>query len=347
MNYESDFEPAKKMFYSDEIQKSWRVHMLTFYPLLEDAFAEDYSARITLTAALNHISRQNFAEGLRYLDLLEDSCTNDTDTAALLLFRGVCSEMQGKKDDMLSYYREAGKLYTRFYWPYLKVAKSAHADAIFDVAERNYRAAIRCFDGEKLPMQSKIILASAYTNYASCLTVMHRFAEAEATLKRSEEIRPEQPGREASWAVLYAAKKQKDKAQACLTALQQNNDDMYAACAPMVQAILAGKHPHFSKVRLRTTGITHFWGVFCKYETDLADQMRQKNYDVVRDSLRRMLRCYLHFLDRDPDIGLQMQENTFIVVLSDFYMVSLNHAYQKLLEAKPPLANNWIFMIAH
>ncbi len=208
-----DFEnlDPKGIFYSEEIQKSWRIHALAFQPLLEDVFLNDYAARITLTAALNHISNRNFEIGLQKLDTLEDFCACDADRAALFFFRGVAYDMQGNREEMLAYYVRAGELYDRLYLPYLKVAKAAHTDADFLTAEQYYLSAIRCFDGAKPTVQNEIVLASAYTNYASCLMSVRRYAEAETALRCADKIRPARQGRDEMWEALRRLTAEEDE----------------------------------------------------------------------------------------------------------------------------------------
>ena len=58
---------AKKTFDSPVIQKSWLAHMQVFGPILENAFVEDYQARIHLVAALNYISNRKISQGLAKL----------------------------------------------------------------------------------------------------------------------------------------------------------------------------------------------------------------------------------------------------------------------------------------
>ena len=347
MEYENDPLWAKKIFYSKEIQVSWQTHALAFAPLLTDAYPEDYAARLILVAALNEISSKNFASATRQLDILETNCTNDTDMAAILLFRGVCCEMEGKKDEMLTYYRKAGDLYPHFYWPYLKVAKMEHKKGRFQTAERNYLAAIRCLDTEKLSMQNKIVLASAYTNYASCLIMMHRPDDAEVALKQSEKVRPRYPDRNATWAMLHAIRGQGEQAEACLKILQKQSPGIHPFAVDSVEAILDKRHPHFFEVDIPQAEIEAFWTSFCRMESYMAEKMRNKEYDTVKDLLQSMLKPHFPFLEYDLAIGLQAQEDTFMVVLPDFYIVALHHAYSQFLAAKPSLENNWVFILSH
>ena len=70
---------AKKTFESETIQKNWRGHMLAFGPLLEQAFEENYQAKVHLTAALNYISRRDVKAGFEKLKILSKYCKCDAD----------------------------------------------------------------------------------------------------------------------------------------------------------------------------------------------------------------------------------------------------------------------------
>ena len=58
---------AKKSFMSEAVQKSWKVHMDMFGPILEPAFKEDYQSKVHLGAALNLISRKDVKKGFERL----------------------------------------------------------------------------------------------------------------------------------------------------------------------------------------------------------------------------------------------------------------------------------------
>lgn len=237
---------AEKSFKSASIQKSWMIHMNAFQPILEPAFVESYAARVHLTAALNYISRRDSKNGLKKLRILEKMCVNDADKAAWLFFMGLCFEMIGEEEQTMAYYQQAGEFQHQFYLPYLKVAKSAHNDGMFDVAEEHYWKAIHCFDEKELDHGSKVILASAYTNLASCLTMMHRYEEAEQMIVLSEKTLAKQPGREATKAIIYAALKKEEQVATALLALEEEYPSMVSEIKKMTNEILAGTHPQFT-----------------------------------------------------------------------------------------------------
>ena len=70
---------ARKSFESAGVQRSWKVHVQAFGPILEPAFAEDFQTRIHLINALNHISNRDLKTGLKKLQLIEKACETDAD----------------------------------------------------------------------------------------------------------------------------------------------------------------------------------------------------------------------------------------------------------------------------
>ena len=71
------------------LQQSWEVHRPAFGPILEPAFAENPQVRITLIAALNHISRREIQRGLELLKQIKEFCIYEEDKAAWTFFVGL------------------------------------------------------------------------------------------------------------------------------------------------------------------------------------------------------------------------------------------------------------------
>lgn len=339
---------AKKTFNSADFQKSWAVHMDAFGPILEPAFSENYQARIHLTAALNRISRRDIKGGMDKLKELQKHLETDTDKAAWLFFMGLCFEMAGEKDQMLTCYQQASEYNHRFYLPYLKVAKSAHNDAVFDVAEENYHAAIQCFDETGLDSQNRIILASIYTNLTSCLTMMHYYEEAETALNTAVQLLPQQPGRSATAAILYAAMGDKEKAEHFLEQTSEQTPVMSASTQKFADEILSGIHPHFFCTETDEDCINEFLDWFVDNHDILAEKLNKQEYDDVFTLLQIQLEPLFPFLKRAPEIGIVPKESGYQITFADFYMVSLAQGYADLIHACPvELANCWEFDIAH
>lgn len=339
---------ARKSFNSKEVQNSWMVHMQAFGPILEPAFIENYQARVHLTAALNKISRRDIKGGIDTLEKVRPLCQVDADKAAWLFFMGLAFEMAGVKEQMIACYQEAAEYRHNFYLPYLKVAKAAHADAVYDTAEKNYRSAIECFDGKILDEQSKTILASAYSNLASCLTTMHRLEESEEAFNKSVEIMPQLAGRNATGAILYAVMGKKDKAAELAKKLDDMRPEMREDTLKVLDKILNGTHPHFNHVELEGDYISEFWHWFLQEELELREKLQNEDYDSFFETMQSKLKSIFTFMERDPELGIEPQERGCKITFADFYMVSLRKCYEEILaECPEQLAEYWIFEITH
>ena len=338
---------ARRSFESAVIQKSWQVHIKAFGPILEPAFVDNYQARLDLTAALNYISNHELKKGLKKLQLLEEVCSTDEDKAAWLFSMGLCLEMANIKEDMIAYYRQAGEYGHKFYLPYLKVAKTAHNDAVFEIAEENYVKAIQCLEEDEIDEQKKIVLGSAYTNYASCLTMMHRYEDAEEALQKSREILSEQKGRAATAAILAAAKGEAEKAYYYTEVTKEEMPAFYEHTKKMVNDILEKKHPHFSTVTLPEGVVEEFWDWFVSNEVGLLKKLEVEDYDAVFQMIQPKLKGVFSFIERDLEFGIEPREGFYQITFADFFVVSLEQGYKELIETVPKsLAKHWRFNTA-
>lgn len=181
MGMSTDFEGA-----AFALWQSWETHRQAFGPILEPAFEENQEARVLLIDALNHISRREVKRGMELLKKLAPFCAYDEDRAAWAFFTGLCFEMAGAREQMLQWYQRAGEIGHRFYLPYLKLAKAAHASARFKEAKGYYETAVDCL--LEMPDQDRDerMLGSAYTNLTSCLTMLHQYPAAEAAWKEAQ-----------------------------------------------------------------------------------------------------------------------------------------------------------------
>lgn len=238
--YENLFETAEYA-----LRQSWEIHRQAFGPILEPAFAETPQVRIKLISALNHISRREIERGMEILKEIGQYCIYDEDRAAWAFCVGLCFEMAGAQKQMLQWYAEAGKYNHRFYLPYLKQAKAAHSEGRLSDAKGHYETAIACLLEAPEKDRDEIILGSAYTNFASCLTMMHRYKDAEAAWEQARRY-PAQPGAAATAAVLYAAMGETEKSAAYLEELKRTCPEMVAQIREVTRQILSGTHPDFA-----------------------------------------------------------------------------------------------------
>lgn len=340
---------ARKTFNSPDFQKSWAGHMAAFGPILEPAFPEDYQSRVHLTAALNLISNRNIGSGLKKLQSLKDKCKNNADKAALLFFMGVCFEMAGQQEQMLECYTYANEYEHRFHMPYLKVAKFYLNGRMYDKSEENFRRGIDCFTATGLDDQSRLILGSAYTNYATCLMIMHRYEEAEAALATSRNIYPDAPGRAATEATLAALRGDAVQAEACLGVLKGLAPDAWKEVKETVERVLAKTDPLFFPVELDGQKIAGFWQWFAAEEAALVAQLENQQYKAAVSAVADHLLEAFPFLEEQPYIALGKDEGGFILELHDMYAVAVMAAYEALLERRPGAESEYRlrFVIVH
>ena len=339
---------ARKAFEKPDVRKSWEVHTQAFGPILEPAFTDNLQARIHLTAALNMISSRNLAGALLKLKALQKSVTTEADKAALLFCFGLYCEMAGNQQQMLAYYALANETGHRFYLPYLKVAKFYLNGRMCTEAEENFRKAIGCFAATGLSDADKIILGSAYCNLASCLTMQHRYDEAEAALDSSRSICPDAPGRAAAEAVLHALRGEAAKVEERLAQLGAQSAEVCAAVKKNTDAILAGTDPMFFAVSVDDDRIAAFWQWFAGYEADMKATLDREKYDEGLTPVAKQLLVAFPFLEEVPNVGLGRNAKGYVVELKDYYAVGIVAAYEKLLAACPAeIGEKWQFVIAH
>lgn len=238
---------AERSFHSERIQNDWKGHMRAFGPILEPAFTDSYQAKVHLTAGLSMLSNHRFKPALNKLKLLQKYCKTDADHAAWQFCMGVWCEMQGDTEGMVRYYTKAGEYGHRFYLVVMKLAKAAHNAGEYEKAIAHYHHGLELIEEEPTfdARQREIVLASVYTNLASCLTMLFRYEEAEQMLQRSKEISPKQTGRAVTEAILYAAMGQVENVQDCLDELDEQMPELVDAVAQTVEDIFAGTHEHF------------------------------------------------------------------------------------------------------
>ena len=224
------------------LQQSWEVHRQAFGPILEPAFRENPQVRLLVIQALNYISRREIQKGMEVLKQINPHCLYDEDKAAWTFFVGLCFEMAGAKKQMLQWYADAGKYGHRFYLPYLKLAKARHADGALEDALGYYDTAIGCLLEMEDP--DEIILGSVYANLTSCLTMLHRYSQAEKAWLAAQKY-PQQSAAAATAAILYAAMGNREQVSVWLTRLKKDNPALVPQTEAMTEQILNGTHPAF------------------------------------------------------------------------------------------------------
>ncbi len=166
------YEDAIYELARENLKRSEEIHRQAFGSIFDRAFESDPEARTALTVALNQISTLDIKRGMGRLRDLQERCRTDADKAAWTFFIGVAFEMSGAAEKALKWYAEADKYGHGFYLPYMKLAKAAHTASNFDDGRRYYEKAIECLCLMPEDEREDIILGAAYTNLASCYTML-------------------------------------------------------------------------------------------------------------------------------------------------------------------------------
>lgn len=324
------------------MQRSWNIHMQAFGPILSEAFKGNIEARAALTAALNHISRQNVKRGLELLRALKDHCRCSADLAAWAFFVGLCFEIAGKPELMRRWYLESDRFGHRFALPQLKLARLYHREARFDEAEKFYRKAIACLNESE--SADKAQLSAAYTNLCSCLTMMHRFDEALDAWQAALSL-PGRPGAEACAAILHAARGEKQKSMEYIAALKKTApESLFSQTMETVALILSGKHAHFSKAPIDRAAAERFWLWFIENRQAVA-----AGDEAALSHAARLIEKVFPFLNKPlPAPVIKSDGGRINLLFSDSYAVGLHYGYASLLELCPrELEGDWRFEIVH
>ena len=339
---------ARKAFYRNDVQQSWKVHMQAFGPILKPAFADNFQAKIHLTAALNHISKGNLQQAMPKLQQVQNFIENDADKAMLLFALGVYCETAGAQEQMAAYYDAANQCGHSFYLPYLKVAKYCLGAADYAPAEENFRKAIACFDASALSDAAKIILGSAYANLGSCLTMLHRYEDAWTALENSKAFCPDAPGRAAAEAVLHALKGDEASVAACIAVLKEHTPDAVESVRQSTAKILAKTDPLFFTVPVDNEKMAAFWNWFGSYENELKGLLDGEKYEEGLTPVAKELLTTFPFLENIPNVGLGKNDKGYVLELKDYYAVGIVDAYEKLIAAcSADIKSRWQFAIAH
>ena len=334
---------AEKAFFNPDTQKRWASHMKAYGPILKPAFPDDYQARTHLCAALNHITAKNQPQALLKLNSLQKHLVTDADKAAFFFAMGLFCEYAGKFDEMAGLYTQANDLNHSFHLPYLKVGKYELDRRNYGKAESCYRAAVRCLTGTA-DDKEKQLLATAWTNLASCLIMMHRTAEAETALENARKLAPMVPGRSAPEAILHALRGETAQLLDSLNTLKTLAPFAYDSIRKSTDRILAKTEPQFFLLPVKNELITGFWTWFSGTSQELTLQLDKQEYDSAMQQISGKLLETFPFLEEKPYVAIGRNDRGYVVQLKDMYAAAVAEGYRLLLEACPDdIRTGWLF----
>lgn len=336
---------AQASFNSAAFQNSWNIHMQAFGPIMEPAFTDSYQAKVHLAAALGRMQKRDFNGAVGKLQEVQKHIETDADRAAWLFFMGLCNEMAGRRIQMLGFYFEAAKFEHKFYLPYLKIARCAHDDGMYAVADDYYVKAIGCLEG-KTDAQSVTVLGSAYTNRASCLMMMRRFDESKEMFEKSGTIQPVQKGRAANEAILYAAMGDRARVDALMETVCAESAEQAEEIKATTEEILSGKNPHFTAVDTEPEAIAAFWKWFAENESAIISKLPEENRDMLFAMILPELQKLFPFHNSYVRCEFFQGENVGKIEFASGFSASLEKGLADMIAACPEdIKGRWQFEI--
>lgn len=312
--------------------KGWEVYSRLYGPVMEPAFKDDTAARVKIVSALNRMYGKDLNAAISHLEDIRERCCYDADWAAWSFFVGLCFDMAGDTEHMLHCYNACISYEPAFYLPYLKAAMAEHAAADFEAAAEHYCRCLECLSKNSDSPGAEGKQAAAYTGLISCLTMMHRYGEAERLLKQSGAGSADFA---AVGAVLYAAMGIRPKAEMQLARLEFQDEEQAAHVRALAEDILEGRDAHFHPLPVDDGKIKEFWPWFADNEKQLS-----------AENIGQQLRSVFPFLERNA--GLRVENEKKQIIFKDSYAMSLQLGYGKLIAACPQLIKeNWCFAIEH
>lgn len=337
--------------FKSRLDEAWQVHMNVFGPILEHAFEGDDAMRIELTAALNMLSRADFAGSLGKLAHIGKKVRTDADKAAFWFFTAFALDASGQADSAKILYMQSLEVEKDFHMTHTKLGKIAYAQGIYDMALDCFANAKRCIEENWHGGQpeKERALGAAHLNLSGCRMMLHDLAGAKEECKRSEELAPKIGGRAGIKALMCALEGDGKQAQEQLRLVKNEMPAAYDELSRQVGMILEKKHPHFYEAPVEDGKIAGFWQAFEREEKEFCQLADEERNDEFARKMNELLKPVLgHIRERGFDCSCGKNGGMYGMVLPDFYSVGLRAGYERLIEMCPgEIAKRWEIQIEH
>ena len=322
-------------------QPRWQNYCRRFGPIMEPAFKNDMPSRLKLLDALDFISARQLNKAVDCLQEIREQAVTDADTAAWSFFIGFCFELAGQREHMMHCYKASTSFEHSFYLPYLKMAVAEHSEADFSSAKDDYVMAMSCLGQMPAETMDSQALLRAWTGTVSCLTMMHRYSEAEEMMKQGDENHPRMAP---AAAVLYAALGNRQKTQEFLEKIQELDAEQAKITGDLTAEILNGSHPHFHPQQIETKLLEEFW---LRFSAE-AENLKTLEEKELSESLSEKLSKIYPFMGRPVQLRVESSEKKTAIYLKDCYAIGLQQGFGRLLNMRPDgLGEEWSFAIEH
>lgn len=339
---------AGKIFGTGFFQQQWATRAETFGAIMEPAFPDDPKSRIRVLSIFSLIDRHQFARAYRKLAELQRLArqSGKAEQALTDFLYGLCSEVAGDEQQMLTGYLRCTEMEPAYHVPYIKVAKAMLDRAQYESAAAYFQQGISTLQRMQQTDKTRYSLASAKGNMALALTMMHGYEDAREQLDEALTSPAHRHAFHSIEALLAAATGDAENARRHLALLGEASPDRQADNQELVDRILAGKHPHFTVIPVEDEAVAAFWAWFRTQESHLSGLTRQDSPGPLIAALTEQLTPVFPFEERPLHIAAEKRGDQVRIIIDDYCSRSLHSGLVTLTEACPAdIRSRWEFII--
>ncbi len=344
--HENDFY-GERPFDNDNYKK-WRMeHIKAFGALFENAFSQNETAQICLTAASNHILQRNFDMATQKLRMLEQLCDNESDETAVYYFTGLNYELLGDETMMTEYYEKLKNVsvlppFSLAFHPYYRTAKFAQRECECSKAMYYYRKALEFYDGVRPDSHVASMVSHIIYDIATLCLYMHEYEKCEHFLKYSY-VYDKSPNQQRDYikAILFAVQGKRDE---CVALVKKMNLFLQGNCQAITDAIFSGRDPHYCVVRQDRSLYQDFWTSFSQDIATIKNMVMNDNFDEAEQIISQKLTKALGFMNRTLDCLIEKTAEGIVIRCKNYRVKSLIAEYAALFALKPANLSSWNFV---
>lgn len=339
---------AGKIFSTGLFQRQWAVRAETFAAIMEPAFPDDPKSRIRVLSIFNLIDRHQFSRAYRKLaELQRFARQSGSEEQALADFLyGLCSEVAGDEQRMLTGYMRCAEMEPVYHVPYIKVAKVMLDHAQYEAAAAYFQQGVSCLLRMPQTDKTRYSLASAQGNMALALTMMHEYEDAREQLDEALTSPAHQHALHSIEALLAAATGDAENARRHLRLLGEASPDRQAYNQELVERILTGMHPHFTVIPADAEALAGFWAWFQAQESHLHSLAQQDSPGPLIAALTEQLTPVFPFEERPLHIMAEKHGGQLRIIIDDYCSRSLRAGLSGMMDACPAdIRSRWEFVI--
>lgn len=339
---------AGKIFSTGFFQQQWASRAETFGAIMEPAFTNDPKSRIRVLSLFSLIDRHQFSRAYRKLAELQRFArqSGKAEQALADFLYGLCSEVAGDEQQMLTGYIRCTEMEPAYHVPYIKVAKAMLDRAQYESAAAYFQQGISSLQRMPQTDKTRYSLASARGNMALALTMMHEYEDAREQLDEALTSPAHRHAFHSIEALLAAATGDAESAGKHLALLGEASPDRVADNRELVDRILDGKHPHFTVIPVADEAVAEFWTWFRAQESHLSSLTQQDSPGALIAELTKQLTPVFPFEERPLHISAEKRGGQVRILIDDYCSRSLRAGLVTLTAACPAdIRSRWEFII--